>query len=488
MGTVYLAEHAFMGWRAAVKVLRRALADDKVLVTRFINEARAAKAIGHPNIIEIIDVGVLADGLPYLLMEMLEGETLGARIKRLGRLPFQQALEITRQAAAGLGAAHDAGIVHRDLKPENLFLVPDPDEPGRERVKVLDFGIAKLADAAGHSAASTKSGVLLGTPSYMSPEQCRSIPVDHRSDIYALSIILHEMLAGKPPFVSAGAGEVLIMQVDAPPPPVRRENPQVPQFVETAILRGLAKQREQRFQSMRELAGALSGQPQPTMVLQAGARPIAMRPTVPLSTPVTPLSWPTSATQSARRLSREVRAIVLGAVIAIPVLIVIASDVVRAPPPAPPFDPVLSPGPRRGGLTPVDPPPPPPPAPKRPTPPPPAPPPPAPRARPELPRTPQKTRTELAPAPAPRLPEAARPRPGPAADLPTVTIRIMNPPLGLSVKVDGKPSGLPIRLPRDGKDHRVELRAPKFLEQTKVLRGDRDQAVYLDNTPVIRLD
>ncbi len=361
MGTVYLAEHTFMGWRAAVKVLRRSLADDKVLVTRFINEARAAKAVGHANIIEILDVGILPDGLPYLLMEMLEGETLGARCKRLGRLPVDQALALTRQAAAGLGAAHDAGIVHRDLKPDNLFIVPDADAPGGDKVKVLDFGIAKLSDGklddGNQGEARTLSGVLLGTPAYMSPEQCRGVPVDHRSDIYALSVILYEMLAGKPPFTSAGAGELLLLHASAPVPSVRLENPAVPQFVETALLRGLAKAREQRFQSMRELAAALLGVRQQTRLLEPARRPRPLRPTVEVAAAVTPMSWPTAGTWSSRSLRGQVRAIVIGAAIAIPLILLIDSDVVRTPPP-PPVEPVAAQGSGRGGLTPADPPPP----------------------------------------------------------------------------------------------------------------------------------
>ena len=152
--------------------------------------------------------------------------------------------------------------------------MPDPDNAGRERVKVLDFGIAKLDDGGGGPQARTRSGVLLGharrTCRPSSAGASRSI---YRSDVYALSIILYEMLAGRPPFVSAGAGEVLILQVDAPPPPVRLENPGVPQFVENAILRGLAKPREQRFQSMRELAAALEGVRQSTVVMQPPPRP-----------------------------------------------------------------------------------------------------------------------------------------------------------------------------------------------------------------------
>src|SRR5688572_19602892 len=153
MGTVYLAEHSFMGWRAAIKVLRRSLADDKVLVKRFINEARAIKAVRHEHIVDIIDVGILPDGLPYLLMELLEGETLGERLHRGGPLGVAQALDIATQTAIGVGAAHEKGIVHRDLKPDNIFLTRDPEDPTRDKVKVLDFGIAKLRDAsadAGH--------------------------------------------------------------------------------------------------------------------------------------------------------------------------------------------------------------------------------------------------------------------------------------------------------------------------------------------------
>jgi len=221
MGTVYLVEHSLLGWQAAIKVLRPSLADDKVLVTRFINEARAVKAVRHDNIIDIIDVGSLGDGLPYLLMELLEGDSLGARLHSRGRLSVEQAVDITRQTAGALGAVHDQGIVHRDLKPDNLFLVPDPQDPAREKVKVLDFGIAKLREnGATGSNPRTRSGVLLGTPAYMSPEQCRGIAgaVDHRTDIYALAVILYEMLAGRAPFVSPGAGDVLIMHVSQETP------------------------------------------------------------------------------------------------------------------------------------------------------------------------------------------------------------------------------------------------------------------------------
>src|SRR5258708_15570693 len=165
MGTVYLAEHPFMGRKAAIKVLRRHYLEDKDMVSRFVNEARAANAIHHPNIVEIIDVGYLPDGIPYLMMEFLAGETLAARLVRHGRLPAADAVGILDQAAAALEATHAAGIIHRDLKPDNLFLVPDADVPGGQRVKGVDFGIAKLTRAAfGPSARTGHSAI--GTPHY----------------------------------------------------------------------------------------------------------------------------------------------------------------------------------------------------------------------------------------------------------------------------------------------------------------------------------
>jgi serine/threonine protein kinase len=470
MGAVYLAQHSFMGWRAAVKILHRSLADDKLLVSRFLNEGRAAKSIAHPNVIEIIDVGVLENGLPYLLMELLEGEMLSARIKRLGKLGVQASLEIASQAAAGLAAAHEAGVIHRDLKPDNLFLVPDPDRPGREKVKVLDFGIAKLCDdaeAVGGPRPNTKHGVLLGTPAYMSPEQCRGIPVDHRCDIYALAIILYEMLVGTPPFVGSGQGDLLLMHVEAPPPPVRLANPEVPQFVEAAILRALAKPREQRFATMREMGEALGGEHQITAELPLAKIPPPLEATRQL-TPVTPFSWSTSTRKHSPILRGQIRAVVLGALVVVPVLILIASDVVRAPPPPVVNEPRPAPiVPGKGGLRsepPIQPTPPdePPPA-----------------------RESAPVATERRPLPAARPVPPDKRRP-PAGQ--TVSLRVLNPPIGLTVRVDGRPVSLPVRLPRDGRNHLLEFAAPKFAPEVRIVRADQDQSLNLDNTPVIRLD
>src|SRR5689334_23378485 len=176
MGVVYAAEHVVLGSKAAVKMLQPRHSFDQETVTRFFNEARAATRIKHPGIIGVFDFGKHSSGSAYLVMELLEGETLHQRIRRLGRMTARDALVVGRQIASALDAAHTAGIVHRDLKPHNLFIVADPDLPGGERVKVLDFGIAKLAvEAAGGpgSTGGTREGALLGTPKYMAPEQCR---------------------------------------------------------------------------------------------------------------------------------------------------------------------------------------------------------------------------------------------------------------------------------------------------------------------------
>jgi serine/threonine protein kinase len=260
MGTVYLALHPIMGRKAAVKVLKPELARDESLVTRFFNEARAANAIRHPNIIDIIDVGLLPeDNVPYMLMEFLEGESLAARLERARPLPVDMAVEVAMQTASALAAAHSKGIVHRDLKPDNLFLVPDEMVEGGERVKVLDFGIAKLRDDMRGSSMKTRTGAIMGTAAYMSPEQCQGLieRIDHRTDIYALGIIMYEMLCGAPPFISEGFGDIIIMHVMREPESPQLRNPLIPDAVAAAMLCALAKSPDHRFQSMSEFQAAL---------------------------------------------------------------------------------------------------------------------------------------------------------------------------------------------------------------------------------------
>jgi len=260
-GEVYLAENPLIERRAAVKVLHTALARDEELVRRFLNEARAASAIRHRNIIEVFDAGVTPEGAPYILMEFLEGVSLQKRLADRGALPLPQVLEIARQAGSALGAAHAAGIVHRDLKPENLFLVPEPTAPNSERVKILDFGIAKIRRVGGTGGTMrTQAGLIMGSPAYMSPEQCKdSADVDLRSDIYSFATIIYEALAGRTPYVAATGTEMLVMHLAGTPARLCELVADLPTHVEAAITRALARAREDRFDSIAAFVGGLRG-------------------------------------------------------------------------------------------------------------------------------------------------------------------------------------------------------------------------------------
>jgi serine/threonine protein kinase len=252
MGAVYAAEHALLGRPAAIKVLLPELSQKQEIVTRFFNEARAATAIRHPGIIEIYDFGWTPDGAAYLVMEHLEGETLSRRVRR-GVFRWPAALAVVRQIAGALGAAHAKGIVHRDLKPENIFLVPDPEVPGGERIKLLDFGIAKLAGETSTTIHVTRTGAVMGTPRYMAPEQCRGVPIDHRADLYAVGCILFELCTGRPPFLGEGSGDVLAAHIHVPAPTLAASRVKVPAPVERLLQRLLAKAPAQRVQSTEQL-------------------------------------------------------------------------------------------------------------------------------------------------------------------------------------------------------------------------------------------
>jgi len=260
-GEVYLAENPLIDRRAAVKVLHPALTLDTGLVRRFLNEARAVGAIRHPNIVEVYDAGRTPEGAPYILMEFLEGKSLKKRLSEVGKLPVAQVVEIASQAGSALTAAHDAGIVHRDLKPENIFLVPDASIPGGERVKILDFGIAKVSDRGNaEGRPGTQSGLVMGSPTYMSPEQCKdSADVDLRADVYSFAIILYEILTGSPPFEAPTGTELLLMHLAESPPPLLARAPHVPDYMANAIMRALAKEREERFADVSAFLRALKG-------------------------------------------------------------------------------------------------------------------------------------------------------------------------------------------------------------------------------------
>jgi serine/threonine protein kinase len=264
MGAVYTAVHSLLGRRAAVKVLLGELSRDQAAVQRFFNEARAATAIKHPSIVEIYDFGWSPDGAAYIVMELLEGESLATRLARVGRLPLDAALVVARQIATALGAAHRAGIVHRDLKPDNVFLVPDPEVVTGERVKLLDFGIAKLLTDTG-GLAKTTTGAIVGTPYYMSPEQCEgSRSVDAKSDLYALGIILFQMISGRLPFEGGGLGGILGAHQFVPAPALRTVAPDAPAEVEAFVARLLSKAPAERPGSADEVAAILARLGAPT--------------------------------------------------------------------------------------------------------------------------------------------------------------------------------------------------------------------------------
>jgi tRNA A-37 threonylcarbamoyl transferase component Bud32 len=254
-GSVFRAEHAVLGRPAAVKILRRELTTNPELVQRFLNEAKAATLIRHPGIVEVYDFGTTEDGTAYIVMELLQGASLASRLGERGRLPEAEAAFIARGVASALKAAHQQGIIHRDLKPDNVFLVPDPDGPTGERVKVLDFGIAKLIDP--KAAHRTQAGALIGTPIYMPPEQARAASaIDHRADLYALGCMLYQMLAGRPPFVAAGPADLISMHLFNAPDPPSKYAPVSPEM-DRIVMRLLEKQPPARFQNGGELIEAL---------------------------------------------------------------------------------------------------------------------------------------------------------------------------------------------------------------------------------------
>ena len=258
MGTIYRAEHTLIGRPAAVKVLNPQFAQDRVVVNRFFNEARAATAIQHPGIVEVFDFGYQPDGSAFIVMEFLQGESLASRMHARGTLLETEAFAIARGIATALGAAHARGIVHRDIKPDNIYLVPEPEAVTGERVKLLDFGIAKLTDEANASWSQTRTGSVLGTPSYMAPEQCAGAGnVDHRADLYSLGCILFEMFAGRPPFVAAGVGEVLGAHQYVAAPRLREFVPAVSRDADDLVARLLAKRADERVQSAAELVRML---------------------------------------------------------------------------------------------------------------------------------------------------------------------------------------------------------------------------------------
>jgi serine/threonine protein kinase/HD-like signal output (HDOD) protein len=255
MGRVYLGEHTVIGRKAAIKVLSAAVAGSPEVASRFFQEARAVGELRHPNIVEVTDFGWHGTD-PFIVMEYLEGETLGDRMERQGVLGEQVAVRIAAQISSALGAAHDRQLVHRDLKPANIFLRHHPDYP--DFVKVLDFGIAKLLDERPGGPPRTQVGALLGTPAYMSPEQCLGeATLDQRSDIYSLGVVLYAMITGRLPFEGEAMGRLMMAHLHETPRPPLELNASLTPRVNAVVLKSLSKRPEDRYASMRELRQAL---------------------------------------------------------------------------------------------------------------------------------------------------------------------------------------------------------------------------------------
>jgi eukaryotic-like serine/threonine-protein kinase len=253
MGVVVAAHHLQLDEKVAIKFLLPDAVTNAEVVGRFVREARAAVRIKSEHVARVSDVGTLEDGAPYMVMEYLEGSDLAAWVAQRGALPVEQAVEFLLQASEAIAEAHALGIVHRDLKPANLFVVRRAD--GLWSVKVLDFGISKVTQPGASDASLTRTTAVMGSPLYMPPEQmAASRNVDARSDIWALGVILYELLSGQVPFLGETLPEVCMKIATEPPAPIRRLRPEVPAALEAVILRCLEKDRERRFLNIAELA------------------------------------------------------------------------------------------------------------------------------------------------------------------------------------------------------------------------------------------
>jgi len=292
MGRVYLGEHVKMNRQCAIKVMSPALVNDAESAARFAREASSAARIIHPNVAAVFDYGE-SEGLIYLVMEYVDGQSLARILAREAPLSVDRALDLARQIADGLGAAHELGIIHRDLKPDNILVTRT--RTGREVPKVVDFGIAKaVQDTTGESL--TRTGLVIGTPEFMSPEQLLGDPVDARSDLYALGCILHLMLTATPPFAASTREQMIKRRLSEGPPHVQQLDPGLPDSVDRIVERLLARSPADRYGSAAEVRDALAG----THVRRASVN------TGPRATLDTPRSAPTMPFASAAIAPTEV--------------------------------------------------------------------------------------------------------------------------------------------------------------------------------------
>jgi serine/threonine protein kinase len=273
MSAVYRATQVQLERSVAVKVARGGLFDDPAVAERFKREALAVARLKHPHVVTVYDFGVQEGVGAYLVMELLEGHSLREELTNRGRVALERAIEMMRQVCSAVHAAHTVGVIHRDLKPDNIFLERTPDG---ETVKVLDFGIAKVQEGLG-LAALTATGTIVGT-AYMSPEQCEGESLDMRSDVYSLGCVFYEMVTGHAPFAGSSFVSMMTKHIAEPPRPLRVWDPEVPSWLETALLRALAKNPTERFQTAAELGAAVA----------AFSGDVSLQVTLDLNAPTTP--------------------------------------------------------------------------------------------------------------------------------------------------------------------------------------------------------
>jgi eukaryotic-like serine/threonine-protein kinase len=477
MGAVYLAAHRHLDRLAAVKVLLPELSSNEDLVRRFFTEARATSLIHHPGIVEILDCDMLPSGQAYIVMEFLRGEGLAACIRRLGdmRDDFPSVLAIAEQMAGALAAAHAKGIIHRDLKPDNAHLLRAIEPGAPPRVKILDFGIAKLAEAGKDS--KTRTGSLLGTPLYMSPEQCRSATnVDARSDIYSLGCILFEMVCGRPPFLYEGFGDLVVAHISEPPPSIIALQPTTPPPLADLIADLLAKAREDRPANMQVVAERLRAlratcpparvalildEPPEEPIPAYIATPVSSHPSGREETVVLPGDprRPDSQPGGTRLLPQPESKTTLGQSAS---ELGLRSIPERARPPSRgpatwlALGIVLAAAAGTGGYFAL-----------------------RPNSVPLEAASDRPRRSE--PPPAEPTPAALPPRPAAADD--TVMIRVSGTPAGTEVSVDGTVRGLPLRLARGSGRHLLAFKAPGYQETRREIdsEGDQDLTIALQH-------
>jgi serine/threonine protein kinase len=464
MGQVFLGVHRRIGRRVAIKLLLPQYSSSPGLLSRFFTEARATSLIDHPGIVQILDCDVHPSGRAYIIMEYLHGESLRGALGRVGRFAndLPTVANVVAQVAEAVGAAHEKGIVHRDLKPDNIFLLSGSD---RVHVKVLDFGVAKLLGAEVELSTATRTGSLLGTPLYMSPEQCRSAgAVDHRSDIYSLGCIFFEMICGRPPFEGRGVTDLLIAHASHTPPTPSSLGIELPEPMESLLMQMLAKEPEARPQTMGEVASTLlgmidylppaiypfraqapssAGAMSRTAVLPATPSPVLSPP--PVYTPVPPPQHRrtmvpsttfehstgsfTAAPQPEAPRRRGLFIGVALAVVALGVGAYLFSDQLVG----------------RGSL----------------------------RSPGEVGGDEDLGNTGRASGAGPAHVD---PVPTPAA---TISVEVDGAPQGVEVTVDGEPSGLPLRLARDNAAHRLVFKAPGYEPETRIIEASTSQVIAL---------